>query len=83
MAIFHASFYESNDLNADFLESDDLAARFGEVYKVPVGTYADLPDKPMIEGNVLIGDKTYKQLGLDEITPQEIDELFDELIYGG
>ena len=46
-------------------------------------SYPTLADKPAIEGNVLIGDKTFKQLGLDEITPQEIDDLFDELIYGG
>ena len=46
-------------------------------------SYPSLTDKPAIEGNVLIGDKTFKQLGLGEITPQEIDDIFDELIYGG
>ena len=41
--------------------------------------YERLKNKPSIEGNVLIGDKSFQQLGLNEITPQEIDEI----IYGG
>ena len=43
------------------------------------GDYDPLINKPRIEGNVLEGDKTYAQLGLEEITPQEIDEI----IFGG
>ena len=45
--------------------------------------YEALINKPHINGNELIGDKTFAELGLFEITPQEIDDLFDELIYGG
>ena len=41
--------------------------------------YNPLMNHPMIEGNELIGDKTYSELGLDDITPQEIDEI----IFGG
>lgn len=40
--------------------------------------YEKLVNKPKIEGNELIGDKTYPQLGLEEITNQEIDDV----IYG-
>ena len=47
--------------------------------RIVPGDYPPLRDKPMIEGNVLIGDKTYGELGLNEITPQEIDEI----IFGG
>lgn len=36
-------------------------------------------NKPKIEGNEVVGDKTYGELGLDEITPQDIDNI----IYGG
>ena len=46
-------------------------------------TYAELPDKPMINSNELIGDKSAAELKLQEemrtITPQEIDKL----IFGG
>lgn len=35
-------------------------------------------NKPKIEGNELVGDKTYPELGLDEITAQDIDEI----VYG-
>lgn len=37
--------------------------------------YNKLVNKPSIEGNLLDGDKTYSELGLDDITPQEIDEM--------
>lgn len=47
--------------------------------RIVPGDYPPLRNKPMIEGNVLIGDKTYGELGLNEITPQEIDEI----IFGG
>lgn len=47
--------------------------------RVVAEDYERLRNKPSIEGNVLIGDKTFQQLGLNEITPQEIDEI----IYGG
>lgn len=48
-----------------------------------IKTYAELPDKPMINSNELIGDKSASELKLQEemrtITPQEIDKL----IFGG
>lgn len=41
--------------------------------------YERLKNIPRIEGNEVIGDKTFLELGLNEITPQDIDEI----IYGG
>lgn len=57
----------------------------GEIERVyHVGTvvrmnYNELIGKPKIEGNVLEGNKTFEELGLGEITPQDIDDI----IYGG
>lgn len=37
--------------------------------------YNDLINKPSIEGVELVGDKTLEELGVEALTPQEIDEL--------
>lgn len=51
-----------------------------EVRRVPMEKdYDNLMNKPAIEGIELQGDKTFSELGLAEITPQEIDNI----IYGG
>lgn len=41
--------------------------------------YNALTNKPSIEDVVLVGNKTFKQLGLEAMTEQDIDDL----IYGG
>lgn len=38
-------------------------------------TYAKLPDKPLIEGVVLEGNKSFEELNLSKLTNQEIEEL--------
>lgn len=40
--------------------------------------YTVLDNKPQIEGVVLVGDKSFEQLGMRAVTPQEIDNI----IYG-
>lgn len=40
--------------------------------------YEVLENKPSIEGHVLIGDSTLPEIGVEDITPQDIDKL----IYG-
>lgn len=40
--------------------------------------YEALVNKPKIEGHTLIGDSTLEQIGVGDITPQEIDII----IYG-
>lgn len=44
----------------------------------PTSDYSALTNKPRIEGHVLVGDSTIGQIGVGEITAQEIDRL----IYG-
>ena len=43
------------------------------------GSYNAMTDKPSIQGNTLEGDKSFRDLGLEEITPADIDDI----IYGG
>lgn len=37
--------------------------------------YPSLLEKPQIEGITLVGDKTFSELGLGDITPQDIDRM--------
>ena len=41
--------------------------------------YNALVNKPRIEGHELIGDKTFQEIGLEDITQQDIDDI----IFGG
>lgn len=65
--------------HASFKSDGAFKANFGSVERISTSDYEELFNKPSIEGNVLIGDKTYAELGLNEITPQEIDEI----LFGG
>ena len=53
----------------------------GKPTPTPGGTtdYNELDNKPSIEGVTLQGDKTFGELGIREITPQQIDDI----IFGG
>lgn len=49
-------------------------------------SYADLPDKPAINGVTLEGDKSFEELGELTLTNSEIKNLIDsqfDLIFGG
>ena len=39
------------------------------------GDYGALTGKPSIEGVTLVGDRSFRELGLGEITDAEIDEI--------
>lgn len=41
--------------------------------------YNQLANKPKINGNTLVGDKDFEDLGLGQVTEQEIDNM----IFGG
>jgi len=48
-------------------------------FEIREKNYENLINRPRIEGVELIGDKSFADLNLFNITPQEIDEI----IYGG
>lgn len=61
------------------LASDDVpAVSLDAGEPAPTGDYTALTNKPRIEGHVLVGDSTIGQIGVGELTPQEIDRI----IYG-
>lgn len=48
----------------------------GGLTTMPTGIdYNKIINHPSIEGNELIGDKTFKQLGLDTLTVQEVQSI--------
>lgn len=42
---------------------------------VPARDYNDLTNKPSIEGHTLIGDSKLPEIGVHDITPQQIDNI--------
>lgn len=69
-----------SDYNMRFRKTKvGMRLSFGEVVETVTSDYEKLLNKPKIEGNVLLGDKSFEELGLQAITPQEIDEI----IFGG
>ncbi len=42
---------------------------------VPARDYNDLINKPSIEGHTLIGDSMLPEIGVHDITPQDIDRI--------
>lgn len=76
---FDLSLDSQDSFDMSFDEEEEFDASMGEMQIIETGDYEKLKNLPKIEGHVLIGDKTYSQLGLDDLTPQEIDEI----IYGG
>ena len=76
MASFNIQFGGNGSFNAKFEgNSGSFDTKFDNVSYVPIGKYADLPDKPSIEGNVLEGDKTFQQLGMGAATVQEVEAI--------
>ena len=65
----------STDFNAKFSSDATFNAKFGGVQMIHTDNYDDLYNHPSIEGNELIGDKTFKQLGLDTLTVQEVQAI--------
>ena len=50
-----------------------------QIYTPGAGSndYNDLVNKPSIEGVELIGDKSLEELGVEALTPQEIDAIIN------
>ena len=69
------------EINTDSSIDTDIQTSDGEIdTDIEVSTggtndYNDLINKPSIEGVELVGDKTLEELGVEALTPQEIDEL--------
>ena len=80
MATFDATFGNDTQFDATFSSDNSMAAGFGSTQFIEIGHYESLPDKPIINGHTIIGDKVSVDYDLqdrmDVITPQDIDNLF-------
>ena len=69
------------EINTDSSIDTDIQTSDGEIdTDIEISTggtndYNDLINKPSIEGVELVGDKTLEELGVEALTPQEIDAL--------
>lgn len=75
----NALFSENDQLDAVFDDEKPFTAALGESYKVVTNDYNALINKPSIEDVVLVGNKTFPELGLNTMTMQEIDDI----LFGG
>lgn len=75
----NAKFLDDEKLNADFKDAEQINATFGEVIRVATGNYEELSNKPKINNVELLGNKTSKQLKLQDemeaMTVQEIEKI--------
>lgn len=63
----------------DLSMTSDQTLMLGLERSTGTNNYEALVNKPSIEGHVLIGDSTLPQVGVGDITPQDIDRI----IFGG
>ena len=75
MADFNMTFETDNTFNMSFDGDNDFNAGFENVQVVETGDYEKLSNKPRIEEVILIGNKTFKQLGLESMTVQEVQAI--------
>ena len=71
------------EINTDSSIDTDIQTSEGEIdTDIEISTggtndYNDLINKPSIEGVELVGDKTLEELGVEALTPQEIDAIIN------
>ena len=71
------------EINTDSSIDTDIQTSDGEIdTDIEISTsgtndYNDLINKPSIEGVELGGDKTLEELGVEALTPQEIDAIIN------
>ena len=71
------------EINTDSSIDTDIQTSDGEIdtdIELSAGgtnDYNDLINKPSIEGVELVGDKTLEELGVEALTPQEIDAIIN------
>ena len=85
MIIFNTRYSEqSYTFNPQYNESDkSFDEDFGEIHNIVENNYEKLRNKPQIENVELIGNKSFEDLGMTEISNLEILEIANKILYGG
>ena len=66
-----------SSIDTDIQTSDGEIDTDIEITTGGTNDYNDLINKPFIEGVELVGDKTLEELGVEALTPQEIDAIIN------
>ena len=66
MATFHANFKENNS---------SFNAKFGTTTFVHTDNYEDLYNQPSIEDVVLVGNKTFEELGMSALSQTDVEKI--------
>lgn len=85
MIIFNTTYSEqSYTFNPQYNESDkSFDEDFGEIHNIVEKNYEKLRNKPQIENIEMVGNKTFEDLGITEISNIEILEIANKILYGG
>ena len=85
MIIFNTTYSEqSYTFNPQYNESDkSFDEDFGEIHNIVENNYEKLRNKPQIENIEMVGNKTFEDLGITEISNIEILEIANKILYGG
>ena len=75
MADFNAKFTSDANFKATFNSDSNFGAKFGETNVIEIGHYRSLPDKPSIEGHILVDDSTLQQIGVGTASTAEIEKI--------
>lgn len=75
-ATFGVTFAETDGtMGVSFAQDNDFSVKFGGAQIVATGDYNALTNKPSIEGHTLVGDKSFKELGMDTLEAWEIEKI--------
>ena len=85
MIIFNTIYSEqSYTFNPQYNESDkSFDEDFGEIHNIVENNYEKLRNKPQIENIEMVGNKTFEDLGITEISNIEILEIANKILFGG
>lgn len=85
MFIFNTTYSKhSQTFNTQYNENDkSFDDDFGEIQNVVENNYDKLRNKPQIENIEMVGNKSFEDLGITEISNIEILEIANKILYGG
>lgn len=84
MATFKVGFHEEGSTFClTFSDPQPMAVNFRGVKVVETGDYEKLSNKPSINDVILIGNKTFEELGDRNLSNLEIKAIFDRIFDNG
>lgn len=66
-----------DEIELENTESDDIELEDEKIINLGTKNYKELDNKPKIQGNILEEDKSFEELGLLEMSNDELSQIFD------